>query len=102
MPSNIPVAPAYEAYISQLIRYSRSCASYQDFIDRGLQQTRKLLSNGNIRVITFGRHHDLVDRCEIYGNLPNVVTANSFLYRLCLINFDYTPAFYTELHDGCH
>jgi hypothetical protein len=41
--SNIPVAPAYGAYISQLIRYSRTCGSYQD---RGLLLTRKLLNQG--------------------------------------------------------
>ena len=29
-------APAYGVYISQLIRYSRACGSYQDFLDRGL------------------------------------------------------------------
>ena len=33
--SNIPPALAYEVYISQLIRYSRACGSYQDFLDRG-------------------------------------------------------------------
>jgi hypothetical protein len=33
--SNIPAAPAYGVYISQLIRYSRACGSYQDFLDRG-------------------------------------------------------------------
>jgi hypothetical protein len=31
--SNIP---AYGVYISQMIRYSRACGSYQDFLDRGL------------------------------------------------------------------
>jgi hypothetical protein len=34
--SNITAAPAYGAYISQLIRYSGACGSYQDFPDRGL------------------------------------------------------------------
>ena len=29
--SNIPAAPAYGVYISQLIRYSKACGSYQDF-----------------------------------------------------------------------
>ena len=60
--SNIPAAPAYEVYISQLIRYSRACGSYQDFLDRGLLLTKKLL------VITstfYGRHHDLVDSYRI-------------------------------------
>jgi len=40
--SNIPTAPAYEVYISQLIKYSRACGSFNDFLHRGLL-TRKLL-----------------------------------------------------------
>ena len=42
--SNIPAAPVYGVYISQLIRHSRACSSYQDFLDRGLLLTRKLLN----------------------------------------------------------
>jgi hypothetical protein len=42
----------YDLYLSQMIRYSRACGSYQDFLDRGL--LRKI----------YGRHHDLVD---LYG-----------------------------------
>jgi hypothetical protein len=42
--SSIPTAPAYGVYISQLIRYFRACGSYQDFLDRGLLLTRKLLN----------------------------------------------------------
>ena len=38
--SNITAAPAYGVYISQLIRYSRACISYHDFLDRGLLLTR--------------------------------------------------------------
>ena len=41
--SNIPAAPAYGVHISELIRYSRACGSYQDFLDRGLLLTSKLL-----------------------------------------------------------
>jgi hypothetical protein len=48
--NNIPAAPAYGVYISQLIRYSRGCGSYQDFPDRGLQLTRKLLNQGFLLV----------------------------------------------------
>jgi hypothetical protein len=40
--SNISVAPTYGMYISQMIRYSRACVSYEDFLDRGLLLTRKL------------------------------------------------------------
>jgi hypothetical protein len=32
--SNIPAAPAYGIYISQMIRYSRACGSYQDFLEK--------------------------------------------------------------------
>ena len=42
--SNIPAAPAFGVYIS--IRYSRACGSYQDFLDRGLLLTKKLLNQG--------------------------------------------------------
>ena len=38
--------PAYGVYISQFIRYSRACGSYQDFLERGLLLTRKLLNQG--------------------------------------------------------
>jgi hypothetical protein len=35
-----------------MIRYSRACGSYQDFLDRGLLLTRKLLNQGEIHVYT--------------------------------------------------
>ena len=40
------IQPAYGAYISQLIRYSRACGSYHDFLDRGLLLTRESLNQG--------------------------------------------------------
>jgi len=70
--SNIPAVPAYRVYISQFIRYSRACGSYQDFMDRGLLLTRKLLRQGFLAIILksslrkfYGRHHELVDRYEV-------------------------------------
>ena len=42
--SNIPAAPAYGVYISELIRFSRACGSSQDFLDKELLLTRKLLN----------------------------------------------------------
>jgi hypothetical protein len=47
--SNIS-APAYGVYIYQMIRYSRACGSYLDFLDRGLLLTRKLLNQGFLLV----------------------------------------------------
>jgi hypothetical protein len=46
--SNLPASPAYGVYISQLIRYSRACAQYSDFIDRVQLLTEKLLKQGCI------------------------------------------------------
>jgi hypothetical protein len=44
--SNIPAAPSYGIYISQLIRYSLACGSYQDVLNRGLLLTKKLMNQG--------------------------------------------------------
>ena len=45
--SNIS-APAHGEYIYQVIRYSRACDSYQDFLNRGLLLTRNLLNHGSL------------------------------------------------------
>ena len=42
--SKIPATPAYGVHISQLIRYSRACGSYHDFLNWGLLLARKLLN----------------------------------------------------------
>ena len=44
--NNIPAAPVYGVYISQLIQYSRACGSYHNILDKGLLLTRKLLNQG--------------------------------------------------------
>ena len=68
MCSNIPSAPAYGVYVSQLVRYGRVCCNYEDFVDRVKLLTSKLLSQGYRRAMLvstlkkfYGRHHDLVD-----------------------------------------
>ena len=66
--SNIPAATAYGVYISQLIRYSRACAQYYNFLDRA----QTLLNKGYVipRLTVslqnfYGRHDDLVSSYEI-------------------------------------
>ena len=44
--SNIPSSPAYGVYISQLIRYSRACSNYHDFLKRTITLTDRLLRQG--------------------------------------------------------
>ena len=70
--SNIPASPTYEVYISQLIRYYRTCAQYSDCLDRDQLLTQKLLKRGydvarlKLFLQTFyGRHHNLIDHYEI-------------------------------------
>jgi hypothetical protein len=70
--SNVIAVPAYGVYISQLIQISRVCGSYQDFLDRGLLLTRKLLNQEFLLVKLkssrrkfYGNHYDLVDRYGI-------------------------------------
>ena len=69
--SNIPESPAYGVYISQLIRYSRACSDYLDFLTRGRLLTSKLLQQGyqscNLRIAFnkfYGRHHELIDKYQ--------------------------------------
>jgi hypothetical protein len=73
--SNIPAAPAYGVYISQLMRYSRACGSYLDVLDRGLLLTRNLLNQGFLLLILkssrwkyYGCHNDLVCRYGMSGS----------------------------------
>jgi hypothetical protein len=80
--SNIPAAPAYGVYISQMIRYSRACGSYQNFFVRWLLLTRKLLNQGFLLVKLksslrnfYGRRYDLVDR---YGISVSQMTTDMF------------------------
>ena len=62
-----------EWFISQLIQYSRVCGSYQDFLDRGLLLTKKLLNQGCLLVW----HH--FERFTV-ANM-NCLTAKEYLYR---------------------
>ena len=43
---DVPLAPSYGVYISQLVRYARVCSDVSDFNDRNLCLTEKLLHQG--------------------------------------------------------
>ena len=73
MSSNIPSAPAYGVYASQLIRCARCCSNYSDFISRHRVLVTRLLSQGykvnrlsNTFKKFFGRHTDLVRQYRKY------------------------------------
>ena len=68
---NTPEALVYGVYISQLIRYSRACDIYLDFIDKARLSTQKLLNQGYVALTLqssllkfYGRHHDLIVRYD--------------------------------------
>ena len=70
--SNIPSSPAYGVFISQLIRYSRACSSYECFILRARRLSSKLLKQGYLaeRLKSsfrkfYGRYGDLIWQYEV-------------------------------------
>ena len=80
MSSNIPSAPAYGVYASQLIHYARCCSNYSDFLLCHRALVTRLLSQGykvNCLSNTFkkfyGRHTDLVGKykknvCQMFAD----------------------------------
>jgi hypothetical protein len=77
-----PSGTYYCIYLSQVIRYSRVCGSYQEILDRGLLLTRKLLNHGFLLIklksslrTFYGRHLDLIDR---YGISVSQMTTDMF------------------------
>ena len=70
--SNIPSSPAYGVFISQLIRYSRACSSYECFILRARRLSSKLLKQGYLaeRLKSsfrkfYGRYGGLIQQYEV-------------------------------------
>ena len=80
MSSNIPSAPAYGVYTSQLIRYARCCSNYSDFLSRHRALVTRLLSQGykgnrlsNTFKTFYGRRIDLVGQykknvCQMFAD----------------------------------
>lgn len=46
MDSNIPVLPTYGVYISQIIRFTKACDNYEDFVVRHSRLVNTLLNQG--------------------------------------------------------
>jgi hypothetical protein len=73
--NKIQATPACEVKISQCMRYSSACASYQYFLKMALLPTRKLLIQ---RIVKFklksslrkfySHHHEMVDIYEMSGS----------------------------------
>ena len=49
--SYIPLSPAYDMYIFQLIGYARACFAYEDFSKRGRLLTNKMMLQGIMNLV---------------------------------------------------
>ena len=102
---NVPRSPSYGVYISQLIRFARVCSNVDDFNNRNLFLTAKLLKQGYryhkvLKAFSkfYHRHSELIVKYNIglktllqqgksepifYGDL--VVDSNKLLENLILV-----------------
>ena len=84
MSSNIPSAPAYNVYASQLIRYAHCCSNYSDFLSHHTALVTRLLSQGytvdhfsnTFKKFYDDIHTDLVGQykknvCQIFADSTN-------------------------------
>ena len=88
MSSNIPSAPAYGVYASQLIHYACCCSNYSDFLSRHRALVTRLLSQGykvnrlsNTFKKFYGRHTDLVGQYK--KNVGQMLPVKNIYFLLC-------------------
>ena len=87
----MPRSPSYGVYISQLIRFARACSLLEDFNDRNLIITEKLLKQGY-------RYHKLRKAFSkfYYRNLPLIDKYKSNLRTLLRQGVSH-PEFYGDV-----
>ena len=80
MDGDIPLAPSYGVYISQLVRYARICNNVSDFNERNAVITEKLLHQGYrfhklLKTFTkfYHRYKDLV--CKYNKTCKNLINS---------------------------
>jgi hypothetical protein len=82
MCSNIPASPAYDVYISQLIRYARASNNYSEFLKRHLHLRNRLLDQGyeKIRLIRSLKQFIFLyqDLVEIYSVSAEKIISDEF------------------------
>ena len=89
MSSNIPSAPAYGVYASQLIRYASCCSNYSDVLSHHRALVTRLLSQGykvnhlsNTFKKLYGRQTDLVGQYNknLYQMFADSISLNDFYF----------------------
>ena len=76
-------------YISQLIRYSRACGSYHDFLHRGLLLTRKVLNQGFLVVNLKSSHRNLTVAIMTYLAVTDYMCHK--ISRICSVHRNHNP-----------
>ena len=104
---NIPSAPAFGVFISQLKRYTRACRNYADYFYRAKILTIRLLKQGYFATRLksslykfYGRHHELVG-----GSLRCIhLQHETYLFSVIIFSFpvSFTPDLpFSEQLDEC-
>ena len=84
---DVPLAPSYGIYISQLVRYARVCSDVSDFNERNLCITEKLLQQGYryhklLKTFTkfFHRYKDIIQKfgCSRRSLIKNGISHPKF------------------------
>ena len=83
---NIPAAPAYGVYVSQLIRYARCCTFYDDFSLRHSILASRLVSQGysTVRLMStfkkfYARYENLISK---YNHPVSVMISDSIPFAM--------------------
>jgi hypothetical protein len=102
--SNIPLSPSYgSVYIFQLIRYARTCSTYDQFFSRVRQLTDKLMLQGFLqsRLTSFyGCYNDLIHnyKLSLSHMLFDIFHTNNYtLFGTVTLTADHTAFMTMEL-----
>lgn len=112
--SNIPYAPSYGFYMSQLRRYARYCSHCIDFTYRSVLLTQKMLQQTyeekilktTLRKI-YGHNHEMVDLYDVFvSNLTNDVLefglpSTSSVQNVHIPDYDCLPSVNSHCFTTC-
>ena len=88
---DVPRSPSYDVYISQLIRFDRVCSNVDDFNNRNLFFTAKLLKQGY-------RYHKIRKSfSKFYHRLSELIVKNNIGLKTLLQQGISEPIFYGDL-----
>ena len=92
---DVPQAPSYGVYISQLVRFARICSNVEDFNIRNKSITKKLLQQG------FRFHKLLATFRKFYNKYEHLVTKYNVTRRQLISEGVSHPKFYGNVVNKC-